>query len=124
LLHDLRRVLEQNEFLVYFQPQARIEGEVIGFEALVRWNHPTRGFVPPDQFIPLAEENGLIIQIGEWILREACREAASCHGRYRSPSISHHSSSRAAISNGRSTRSCWKRGLHRHGSGSRSPRAY
>ncbi|KYH00972.1 EAL domain-containing protein [Bradyrhizobium sp. DOA1] len=77
LLHDLRRALEQNELLVYFQPQARIEGEVIGFEALLRWNHPTRGFVPPDQFIPLAEENGLIIQIGEWILREACREAAS-----------------------------------------------
>ncbi|WP_245471155.1 putative bifunctional diguanylate cyclase/phosphodiesterase [Bradyrhizobium genosp. SA-3] len=77
LQHDLRRALEQNEFLVYFQPQARMEGEVIGFEALLRWNHPTRGFVPPDQFIPLAEENGLIIQIGEWVLREACREAAS-----------------------------------------------
>jgi len=77
LQHDLRQALEQNQFLVYFQPQARMDGEVIGFEALLRWNHPTRGFVPPDQFIPLAEENGLIIQIGEWVLREACREAAS-----------------------------------------------
>lgn len=77
LQHDLRQALEQNQFLVYFQPQARIDGEVVGFEALLRWNHPTRGFVPPDQFIPLAEENGLIIQIGEWVLREACREAAS-----------------------------------------------
>jgi len=77
LQHDLRQAMEQNQLLVYFQPQARIDGEIIGFEALVRWNHPTRGFVPPDQFIPLAEENGLIIEIGEWVLREACREAAS-----------------------------------------------
>ncbi|MCG2625112.1 EAL domain-containing protein [Bradyrhizobium sp. WYCCWR 13023] len=77
LQHDLRQAVEQNQLLVYFQPQARMDGEIIGFEALVRWNHPTRGFVPPDQFIPLAEENGLIIAIGEWVLREACREAAS-----------------------------------------------
>jgi diguanylate cyclase (GGDEF)-like protein/PAS domain S-box-containing protein len=77
LLHDLRQAVEQNQLLVYFQPQARIDGEIIGFEALVRWDHPTRGLVSPDQFIPLAEENGLIIEIGEWVLREACREAAS-----------------------------------------------
>lgn len=77
LQHDLRQALEQNQFLVHFQPQARMDGEVIGFEALLRWNHPTRGFVPPDRFIPLAEENGLIVQIGEWVLREACHEAAS-----------------------------------------------
>jgi diguanylate cyclase (GGDEF)-like protein/PAS domain S-box-containing protein len=77
LQHDLRQAVEQNQLQVYFQPQARIDGEIIGFEALVRWNHPTRGFVAPDQFIPLAEENGLIIEIGEWVLREACREAAS-----------------------------------------------
>ena len=77
LQHDLRQALEQNQFVVYFQPQARIDGEVIGFEALLRWNHPTRVFVPPDRFVPLAEENGLIVEIGEWVLREACREAAS-----------------------------------------------
>jgi diguanylate cyclase (GGDEF)-like protein len=77
LQHDLRHALEQNQLLVHFQPQARMDGEVIGFEALVRWNHPTRGLVQPDQFISLAEESGLIVQIGEWVLREACREAAS-----------------------------------------------
>jgi diguanylate cyclase (GGDEF)-like protein/PAS domain S-box-containing protein len=77
LQHDLRQALEQNQLQVYFQPQARMDGHITGFEALVRWNHPMRGFVPPDQFIPLAEESGLIIEIGEWVLREACREAAS-----------------------------------------------
>ena len=77
LQHDLRQAMEQNELQIYFQPQARMDGEIVGFEVLLRWKHPTRGFVPPDQFIPLAEENGLIIQIGEWVLREACREAAS-----------------------------------------------
>ncbi|WP_191093193.1 putative bifunctional diguanylate cyclase/phosphodiesterase [Bradyrhizobium campsiandrae] len=77
LQHDLRHALEQSEFQVYFQPQARMDGEIIGFEALLRWNHPVRGFVPPDQFIPLAEESGLIIEIGDWVLRETCRQAAS-----------------------------------------------
>ena len=77
LLLDLRSAVEQGQFLVYYQPQARIDGEIIGFEALARWQHPTRGLVPPDTFIPIAEESGLIHPIGEWILREACREAAS-----------------------------------------------
>jgi EAL domain-containing protein (putative c-di-GMP-specific phosphodiesterase class I) len=54
-----------------------MRGAVIGFEALLRWRHPTRGLVPPGDFIPAAEENGLIVAIGEWTLREACREAAS-----------------------------------------------
>lgn len=77
LQHDLRQALEQNQLLLYFQPQARMNGEIVGFEALLRWRHPTRGFVSPDRFIPLAEESGLIIEIGEWVLREACREAAT-----------------------------------------------
>jgi EAL domain-containing protein (putative c-di-GMP-specific phosphodiesterase class I) len=75
--HDLHSAVGQGQLVVHYQPQARIGGEVIGFEALVRWHHPTRGIVPPDAFIPLAEESGLIISIGEWILREVCREAAS-----------------------------------------------
>ncbi|WP_246666767.1 putative bifunctional diguanylate cyclase/phosphodiesterase [Bradyrhizobium guangdongense] len=77
LQHDLRQALEQNQLTVHFQPQAKMDGEIVGFEALLRWQHPTRGLVPPDQFIPLAEEAGSIIPIGEWVLREACREAAS-----------------------------------------------
>jgi predicted signal transduction protein with EAL and GGDEF domain len=77
LQHDLRSAASRGEFVLFYQPQASIDGEITGFEALVRWNHPLRGTVPPGEFIPLAEESGLIISLGEWILREACREAAS-----------------------------------------------
>jgi diguanylate cyclase (GGDEF)-like protein/PAS domain S-box-containing protein len=77
LQHDLRTAVERGDLKLDYQPQARLGGEVVGFEALVRWCHPTRGIVPPNTFIPIAEENGTIIAIGEWVLREACREAAS-----------------------------------------------
>jgi diguanylate cyclase (GGDEF)-like protein len=77
LQHDLRSALERHEFQIFYQPQAVTNGDVTGFEALIRWQHPKRGMVPPTEFIPLAEESSLIISIGEWVLREACAEAAS-----------------------------------------------
>ena len=77
LQHELGSAIELNQLALHYQPQARIGGEVIGFEALMRWKHPTRGMVPPSVFIPLAEDSGLIMPMGEWILREACRQAAS-----------------------------------------------
>ena len=74
---DLRLAIERNELLLHYQPQLKMTGEIIGFEALARWHSPKRGMVPPGEFIPLAEESSLILLIGEWVLREACREAAS-----------------------------------------------
>lgn len=81
LEHDLRTALERSEFHLVFQPQVRLDTtELTGFEALLRWKHPSRGFVSPADFIPLAEENGLIVPIGEWVLRTACATAASWPG--------------------------------------------
>ena len=74
---DLRKALVMRQFELFYQPQVNLEAEtVVGFEALLRWRHPERGLVPPADFIPLAEEIGLIISLGEWVIREACRQAA------------------------------------------------
>lgn len=76
LLNLLRHAVESNQLTLHYQPQIDIiTEEIIGLEALVRWNHPEKGLLYPDQFIPLAEETGLIIQMGEWILMKACMEA-------------------------------------------------
>lgn len=81
LEQDLRGALEAREFHLVFQPQVRLDSsELTGFEALLRWKHPSRGFVSPAEFIPIAEENGLIVPIGEWVLRSACATAATWPG--------------------------------------------
>ena len=80
LLHDLRLARKRNEFVLHYQPKFRApNGPMIGAEALLRWNHPTRGRIAPDEFIPIAERSGLIIGIGEWVVDEACRQLAEWH---------------------------------------------
>jgi diguanylate cyclase (GGDEF)-like protein len=78
LARELRQAISLEELVLHYQPLARAQdGEVCGFEALVRWRHPQRGMVPPMDFIPVAEESGLILPLGEWVLRRACADAAA-----------------------------------------------
>ena len=84
LLAEMREGLERGQFVVHYQPQLDLRsGALLGFEALVRWQHPTRGLMSPARFIPLAEDSNLIVRLGQWVLRQACRDAATWPGALR-----------------------------------------
>ncbi len=86
---ELRRALQENEFELYYQPQIDLETEVItGMEALIRWNHPEKGIISPNKFIPIAEETGLVIPINEWVIKIACRQMKQLLKEYPFLSVS------------------------------------
>ncbi|MBM7609113.1 diguanylate cyclase (GGDEF)-like protein [Lysinibacillus composti] len=100
LENDLRKALVKEEFEVYYQPQLDLNtNRIVSVEALLRWHHPEKGFVSPADFIPLAEETGLIVPIGEWVLRESCKQTKKWRNQGHDISISVNLSNQQLISN-------------------------
>lgn len=88
LENALKEAIEQDQLTLYYQPKIDLKNnQIIGMEALVRWIHPEKGMIPPDQFIPFAEESNLILSMGEWIIRTACRETAQWHANTKLPLV-------------------------------------
>ena len=88
LENDLRRAVERHEFVLHYQPVVSLaSGALAGFEALVHWQHPQRGLLRPLEFVPLAEETGLVVPLGEWVLREACRQTQAWAQRFAFPAL-------------------------------------
>ena len=130
LLGELRQARPGEDFLLHYQPVLDLATErVVGVEALLRWRHPTRGIVQPADFIPIAEESGLIVPLGRWVLEQACRQVASWRGRRRtgtsspSASTSRRGSSSIPTSSTTSASPSTRRRSTRAGSCWRSPRA-
>ena len=115
---DLREALENDEFFLAYQPTFDLSDmSPTGVEALIRWKHPVRGVVQPDDFIPLLEETGLITEIGRWVLEQACAQGAAWragglsdrHGRQRLRAPARHRSSSSPTSRARSPTAAWIR---------------
>jgi EAL domain-containing protein (putative c-di-GMP-specific phosphodiesterase class I) len=87
LEEEMRQGLEQNQFILHYQPQADTNGRITGVEALIRWQHPKRGMVPPAEFIPMAEETGLILTLGQWVLKTACAQIVTWMKRPETASL-------------------------------------
>lgn len=86
LEHDLKEAVARGQFKLHYQPLVDIKsGSIIGTEALVRWEHPERGLLSPNEFIPVAEETGLIVPLGKWVLAEACRQACAWRSEFATP---------------------------------------
>ena len=123
LAQELKHAIQNDKLQVFYQPQRAIgSDETVGYEALVRWPHPERGYVPPDVFVRIAEESDLILALGEWVIRTVCREAALWAEPYKVAVNLSAVQLRQGICPKSCSRSCWRRGCRRAGSNSRSPR--